>query len=44
MELASSLIGKAQSVTVVGSGAVPLANVFGVDIGRAVQKVRIIFL
>lgn len=40
MEIASYLIGKASSITVIGSSELPYQNTLGPEIGRATMMVR----
>lgn len=40
MEIASYLIGKASSITVIGSTELPYQNTLGPEIGRATMMVR----
>lgn len=40
MEIASYLIGKASSITVIGSTELPYQNTLGPEIGRATMTVR----
>lgn len=40
MEIASYLIDKASSITVIGSSELPYQNTLGSEIGRAIMKVR----
>lgn len=40
MEIASYLIGKASSITIIGSTELPYQNTLGPDIGKATMMVR----